>query len=113
MKRVCAKWMRIVTFMILTGVCGAVRASAPGWEFTGTQAVELTTDENVSACADVHAANGYIYVTVVRPVPVKVFTILGQIVSQKKLQPGTSRLRVGVRGLYIVRVDNITRRVTV
>ncbi|MDO5394562.1 MAG: T9SS type A sorting domain-containing protein [Bacteroidales bacterium] len=113
MKRVCAKWMRIAAFVIVMGACGAVRASAPGWEFIGTQSVELTADENVSACADVHAINGCIYITVVRPVTVKVFTILGQIVSQKKLQPGTSRLRVGVRGLYIVRVDNITRRVTV
>ena len=60
----------------------------------------------------VNVREGYVYVTVSRRTPVKLFTILGQTVSQTELPAGTSRLRVGARGIYILKAGDTTVRIT-
>lgn len=54
-----------------------------------------------------------IYVTVAAPTQVKLFTILGQPVSQATLQAGTTRLRVAAKGIYILKAGSVTRRITI
>lgn len=44
-------------------------------------------------------------------ISVRVFTILGQTVSVATLNPGTSELKVGSRGIYIVKIGNFTQKV--
>lgn len=93
-----------------------VQAADPGWEHTAPGTTETTAAENIAANAqrvDVWTRDGFIYVNVNHKASVRVFTILGQTVSAQQLQPGTSRLRVPTRGIYLVRVDNSTRRVNV
>ena len=60
----------------------------------------------------VNVREGYVYVTVSRRTQVKLFTILGQTVSQTELPAGTSRLRVGARGIYILKAGDTTVRIT-
>lgn len=63
----------------------------------------------------VHALvrDGYVYVTVNRPMDVKVFTILGQPVSSVHAsQSGTLRLRLPLRGVYILKAGESTRRLS-
>ncbi|MDE6814361.1 MAG: T9SS type A sorting domain-containing protein, partial [Duncaniella sp.] len=55
-----------------------------------------------------------IYVTSQHQVSVKVFTILGQLISQETLPAGTHRLQMSAKGIYILKIGtNITRRVTI
>lgn len=71
--------------------------------------VEAVADEAM----DVTVVDGYIYVTVQRPVSVKLFSILGQLISNQTLPAGTSRLQVVARGIYILKTDTETRRIKV
>ena len=56
---------------------------------------------------------GVVSLTLARPTQVKVLTILGQPLSQQTLPAGVHRLRLSARGIYIVRVGSVTRRVTI
>jgi len=60
---------------------------------------------------EVRAAKGAIYVTTSRPVQVKVFSILGQLVSQETIPAGTSRLALGSHGIFIVKIADVTCKV--
>ena len=62
---------------------------------------------------DVRVSEGYVYVTTTRSVTVKVFSILGQLISQETIQPGISRFRLPSRGIYILKVGTLTKRITI
>ncbi len=83
--------------------------AAPGWETISSSTADLGDSDRI----DVVVKDGYIYITTNHVVNVKIFSILGQLISQKTLQPGTSRLRVPARGIYILKAGTYTRRVTV
>ncbi len=93
----------------------ACHAAAPRWEAVsspppGTIAVESRAGSDQ---LDVAVRDGYIYVACHEKVTVKVFTILGQLISSETLTPGTHRLRMTAKGIYILRTDTSTRRVTI
>lgn len=76
----------------------------------------LSSDEPGDGSSDrveVSARDGYIYVSTRRETNVKVFTILGQLVSQGRLPAGTSRLKVAGKGIYILKTGTFTCRVTI
>ncbi len=109
--------MRKVIATLLLFLCVAVASAAARWESVnaaGRQAppTERLTDGS-DAGVDVTVSEGYIYVTCTRPTAVKVFTILGQLVSQETLPAGTHRLRMSSKGIYILKVADQTRRVTI
>lgn len=60
----------------------------------------------------VYTADGYVYITVRQTSPVKLFTILGQLIVQQNLRPGTYRFRLANRGIYLLKTDTVTRRLT-
>lgn len=60
---------------------------------------------------EITSQDGNIIVKVSHKAQVKVFTILGQLVSQAELNPGTSVLKLNSRGIYIVKVGNVTQKV--
>ena len=86
-------------------------AAPTGWEVVvvGTSSPSDTDADRL----DVVVKNGYIYVTVQRDTVVKLYSILGQPISSANLPAGTSRLKVPARGIYILRTETGTRRVTV
>jgi len=102
---------------IMTVVLWAMTASgaSPRWESVDTP-VEMEvisdqkSDDNV---VEMTVKEGYVYIGTSRPVTVKVFTILGQLISQESLTAGTHRLRMTTRGVYILKVGSSTRRVTI
>lgn len=63
--------------------------------------------------AEITVSNGYIYVAVPKAMTVKVFSILGHLISQKSLPPGVSRLKIETRGIYIIKIGDKTHRVTI
>ena len=70
--------------------------------------VELAPEE-VTVTVD----DGYILISLPRQAQVKIFTILGQPVMTTNLGAGTSRLRLPARGIYILKIGTITRRITI
>ena len=89
-------------------VAGPVRP--PVWEQVQTS-VQAPADD--SDRVDVAAKDGYIFITVTRPVTVRIYSILGQLVAQQNVQPGVTRVRIGTRGVFILKAGQVTRRVTV
>lgn len=70
-------------------------------------------DSRVTDGVEIYGSNGVITIRTARRVQVRVFTILGQIVSVATLNPGTSELKVGSRGIYIVKIGNLTQKVAI
>lgn len=60
---------------------------------------------------EVRTQNGAIIVSTNAPTQIKVYTILGQLVSQENLPAGVSRLHIGTHGVFIVKVGGLTCKV--
>lgn len=97
----------IIAFLLCI-CCGANAASA--WERTGGK---IQTERVETEGPDIRVSEGYVYVTTTRPTTVKVFSILGQLISQETIQPGISRFRLPSRGIYILKVGTLTKRITI
>ena len=70
-------------------------------------------DPRTSDGVEIYGSNGVITIVTPKRITVRVYTILGQMISQATLQPGTSELRLGSRGIYLVRIANITQKVAI
>lgn len=90
-------------------------AKAPVWEVVDAAdndgAQVPMAEDSASGRLDVSVRDSYIYITVDRPIKIEVFTILGQLVTSKAIAPGTVRLSLGTRGIYIIKGAGSTRRV--
>ena len=98
---------------MLVATAGTVYAANPQWETVRTTAERPDDGSEQSDRLEGTVHDGYVYVTVTRPCTVRLFTILGNLVSQRNLPAGSSRLRLKGRGMYLVKTDRGTRRVTV
>lgn len=106
-RRACA----IFTALLLALVPAAFPASARGWEtvrsdVSGLNAVARDNDTVV------RVAPGQVVVSSSHPVQIKIFTILGQVVSSETLPAGVSRLTLS-HGVYIVKVGDLTCKIAV
>lgn len=102
------KALTILAALLLLAAMPVGAAPTRVWE-----TIELTAADNdtpVAVTATVR--EGYVYVTLSRRAQVKLFTILGQTVSQTELPAGTSRLKVHARGIYILKAGDTTLRIT-
>ena len=99
----------ILIFSLLCCVClGANAASAR--ERTGGK---IHTERLDGDNPEIRVNEGYVYVTTSRTITVKVFSILGQLISEETIQPGISRFRLPSRGIYILKAGAITKRITI
>ncbi|MDE6484494.1 MAG: T9SS type A sorting domain-containing protein [Duncaniella sp.] len=105
---------RLFTIIMLFVALTAAQAAAPKWEEVNTPPVELTS-ESSDAESTVHVAvkDGYVYIHTNEQVTVKIFTILGQLISSEKVPAGAHRLKINARGIYILKLGGITRRITI
>lgn len=87
---------------------GKVQWREVSGEVQGRCLVDARTGDGV----EIYQRSGAIIIKTQRIIQVKVFTILGQLVSQATLQPGTSELRLN-RGIYMVKVGNLTQKVAI
>lgn len=105
-----------VTAVMLCAIWPAVPVSAdiptPKWEQVSLDR-DAIRDPSDSERVDVSVRDGYIYITTARSIEIKVFTILGQPVAQRKVQPGTVRLFLPAKGIYILKAGDITRRLNI
>ena len=70
-------------------------------------------DPRQSDGIEIYGSKGTITIYTPKRITVRVYTILGQVVSQATLQPGTSELKLGSRGIYLVRIGNMTQKVAI
>ncbi len=110
MKRFC--YIFLLAIFCATSAAAQVRAGSksPVWEVVTVVDAPPASSDNESL--QVETRDGHIYITVDRTVDVEVYTILGQLVTRRKLQPGTTRLQLGLRGIYILKSGGVTRRVS-
>ena len=100
-----------VYLAVLIGATGFVMHAAPtspSWEVVSSR-VDLDDSDRI----ETSVRDGYIFITTSRPVTVRLYSILGQLISQQNIPAGTSRLKVDIRGIYILKIGSVTRRITV
>jgi len=89
-----------------------VGAAAPSWErVRDRQPVPTEHVDADDVIVTSHA--GYIYVTTSKPIEIKIFSILGQLIKQEKIPAGTFRYRLESKGIYIVKAETVTKKVTI
>lgn len=108
------KYLRIALFSLLLIAGGRQgTAYAKTWYTIST---EQASDSKVvlrQTDVEVRSTRGAIIVTTNRPVQIKVYSILGQLVTQDTLQPGTFRMVINTHGIYIVKIGDLTCKVAV
>lgn len=115
MRRIAYILMSVLTVSLMLATsprAGAASAAKPVWENV-SQYVTGPDDANEPLVVDVAVRNSVLYITASRSAQVKVFTIIGRPISQETIPGGVSRLRGLNRGIYIIKVGNLTRRITI
>lgn len=87
--------------------------AAPKWQPAQGLEMEqprLNSPDDGSGIA-IYSSGQSIIIVTDHSVEVRVFTILGQLVSHDWLQAGASMLNINSRGIYIVKIENITQKV--
>lgn len=108
MRRILALIVVVVAMMAVTpAVAQQMQWREAAHEVQGRSLV----DSRVTDGVEIFGSNGVITIRTSRRVQVRVFTILGQSVSVVTLNAGTYDLKVGSRGIYIVKIGNLTQKV--
>ena len=103
----------ILTLVLTLGLQNVALAEVQWRETNREVQGKMWNDPKTSDGVEIYGRNGTITIVTPKRITVRVYTILGQIVSQATLQPGTSELRLGSRGIYLVRIGNITQKVAI
>lgn len=85
---------------------------AKGWEPVKTERADAKTVMRETEI-EIKAASGTLMVSTNHPAQIKVFTILGRLVSSETLPAGKSQLTLPAHGVYIVKVGDLTCKVAV
>lgn len=104
--------LALASILALSLAAAAPTAAAKGWESLKTprpDAVTVVSENEI----EIKTVRGAILITVTQPTQIKVFTILGQLVSNHTLQPGTSMLPLQAHGIYIIKTGDLTCKVAV
>ena len=107
---------RLLAILIMSIVLGLGNTALAEiqWRETNREVQGRTwNDPRTSDGIEIYGSKGTITIVTPKRITVRVYTILGQMVSQATLQPGTSELRLGSRGIYLVRIGNLTQKVAI
>ena len=108
------KRLLVILSLVLTLGLNNMALAEVQWRETNREVQGRTwNDPRSSDGIEIYGRNGTITIVTPKRITVRVYTILGQIVSQATLQPGTSELRLGTRGIYLVRIGNLTQKVAI
>ena len=104
-----------VTFVLMCVMSHlGAHAARPEWnEVNYEVTLPSIVDPRISDGIEIFCKDGTVIVKTPRRIPVKVFTILGQLVSQDILNPGTSELKIASRGIYIIKIGSLTQKIAV
>lgn len=106
---------RYLTYILLLAVsvlaCPVDARAARAWESVRQERLAEGRVVTRTAEVEVRTLPGIILISTSRPVQVKVFSILGQIVSSETVPAGVSQLSLGSHGLFIVKIGDLTCKV--
>ncbi|MBQ9586132.1 MAG: T9SS type A sorting domain-containing protein [Muribaculaceae bacterium] len=99
----------IMTLLVSLAIPMSMNAKVQWRETSQVQGRSLTDPKQTDGI-EIFQRNGTITIRTQKTIQVRVYTILGQLVSQATLSPGTSELKLS-RGIYLVKIGNITQKV--
>lgn len=107
------KWITSIALLLaIIGFASQAVAQMQWREASSEFQASASTEARLNSDGvEIFSKDGYIVVKLPQKEQVKVFTILGQLVSQADLNAGTSMLKLNSRGIYIVKVGNVTQKV--
>lgn len=111
MKKQMRHIFRLLLLVALIFSAASVSA-APGWEKIASAKEEIT-ETIAQDGVDVKVVDGAIWLRLTTKSNVKVFTILGQLVADQQIEAGLWRLPLTARGIYILKIGSVTRRITI
>lgn len=106
------RFLRILVAVSLLLTAGSATLCAKGWESVKSERTSTTRVVAKDTEMEVRSGKGLIVVSTSKPVTIKVYSILGQLVSQETLPAGTSYYSVNSHGVFIVKVGNLTCKVS-
>lgn len=106
------KFLRIIAIALMISAASFSPAdAAPTWESVEQAVGGDTSDTDAPEVAVTR--DGWVYITLRSQAQVKVLSILGQVISQETLKAGTFRLHISSKGIYILKIGDITRRISI
>ncbi len=105
--------LAILTLVLVLGLGNTALAEIQWHETNRDVQGRAWNDPRTSDGIEIYGSNGTITIVTPKRINVKVYTILGQMVTQATLQSGTFELRLGTRGIYLVRIGNLTQKVAI
>ena len=104
----------VILALVFTLGLGNTALAEVQWHETNREVQgKAINDPRTSDGIEIYGSKGTITIVTTKRITVRVYTILGQVVSQAILQPGTNELRLGSRGIYLVRIGNMTHKVAI
>lgn len=103
----------LLTALMMLAAPAAYTAEGPEWvvvERSGGNDRELPAQQDAVE-VEVKVKDGAVYITSATTVKVEVFTILGQLITTRRVPEGTVRLTLNQRGVYILKAGAITKRI--
>lgn len=102
----------LLALTLLAGAAAPLCAASRGWETIRYERGDTKTVARAQEF-ELKAASGVITVTSSQPVQVKIFTILGRLVSSETVPQGISQFILPAHGVYIVKIGDVTCKVAV
>ena len=109
------KRILIILSIFITATLASYAGESRTWEDASrpNESREQIRDGIDGEEIEITVRDGWVYVTTQKPVTVKIFTILGQLITSETIRPGTKRIHISSRGIYILRAGTVTRRITI
>ncbi len=108
---------KLTRYIIAASLCIAIAGDAgampPVWEPVKSEQTASAKTVMRESEIEIKAAPGIIIVTTNHQIQIKIFTILGRLVSSETLNPGTARMQLPAHGVYIVKTGPLTCKVAV
>ena len=100
----------LLTALLMLMAPATHAADGPEWVVVerGGSERELPAQQDA---VEVVVKDGAVYITSATAVKVEVFTILGQLITTRRIPEGTVRLTLNQRGVYILKAGAITKRI--
>lgn len=109
-RRLC-RFPVIMLAVIMIMAASAVSSYAKGWEPVRSDISSMTSVAREGE-VELKVSPGWVVVSSSQQVQIKIFTILGQVVSRENLPAGVYRFSLS-HGVYIVKVGDLTCKIAV
>lgn len=105
-------WRKILIVSCLTLFGATLQLHArTTWESVRTERASEAKPVIRTSEIEVKTSSGAIFITTNKPVQVKVYSVLGRLISSENLAVGTNRLQLGSHGIFIVKIGDLTCKV--